>query len=86
MIEKEKLHSKKHLGKRRTIEIIIKIDSMRKDELLKYAQEIYLSKDDIDKKSFSFIQRALDIKLMNLREETTLSPMAVISELRPGEV
>ena len=67
-------------------DIILKIDGMGKQELSLYAQQVYMSKEDISKKAFSFIQRALDIKLMSLREETTLSPMAVMSELREGEV
>jgi len=54
---------------------------MDKQELISYAQKVYIAKEDMDKKAFTFIQRALDIKMMNLREETTLSPMAVWSEI-----
>ena len=67
-------------------EIIIKISKMDKSALINYSQKVYLSKADIDKKAFKFIERALDIQIMNLRDETTLSPLAVCSELREGEL
>jgi len=69
------------LKKEEVQEIIINISNMDKQELISYAQKVYIAKEDMDKKAFTFIQRALDIKMMNLREETTLSPMAVWSEI-----
>ena len=69
------------MKKQQVQEIIIKISSMDNQELISYAQKVYLSKEDINKKAFKFIQRALDIQTMNLKEETTLSPMAVYSEI-----
>lgn len=62
-------------------EIITNISEMNKQELINYAQKVYLSKDDMDEKAFKFIERALDIQFMNLKDETTLCPMVVCSEI-----
>jgi len=67
-------------------QIIIDISKMDKSELNKYAQKVYLSKDGIKPEAFSFIERALDIQLMNLCENTTISPLAICSEIREGEL
>ena len=73
--------TKKQLGS-----IINDISKMDKQELHSYAQKVYLSKEDINPKAFKFIQRAIDIQLIVLRDETTLSPMVVMSEIKEGDM
>ena len=62
-------------------EIIIKISNMDKSALINYSQKVYLSKTDIDKKAFKFIERALDLQMAGLMEITDISPIAVCSEI-----
>jgi len=69
------------MKKEQVQQIIINVSKMNKQELISYSQKVYMSKNDIDEKAFSFIERALDIRMMNLKEETTLCPMAVCSEI-----
>jgi len=74
------------MTKQKLKEIITKISSMDKQELIAYSQEVYMSKPDIAEKAFGFIERGLDIRMMQLQEVTELSPMVVLSELKEGEV
>ena len=61
--------------------IIFKISNMDKTELISYSQKVYLSKEDIDRKSFTFIERALDMQMARLCEFSNVSPIAVCSEI-----
>lgn len=58
---------------------------MERQELMNYSKKAYLAKSDIDKKAFNFIERALDIQMIELSDSTTSSPIIVRSELREGE-
>jgi len=69
-------------------EVKQKIESLRhmgKHEVETFAQKLYMAKDDIDEKAFSFLQKAVDIR-SNEIELMSQNPMAVMSELREGEV
>ena len=66
-------------------QIMINISKMERQELMNYSKKAYLAKSDIDKKAFNFIERALDIQMIELSDSTTSSPIIVRSELREGE-
>ena len=71
---------------RKKIESIIRnIAKCDKNELRDYATRLYMSKQDFDKKAWSFIERAIDIQEQNLNEQT-ISPLAVCSELKEDEL
>ena len=74
------------MNKKQLESIVKDISTMDKQELHSYAQKVYLSKEEIGEEAFKFIQRAIDIQLIVLRDETTLSPMVVMSEIKEGDM
>lgn len=71
--------------KKKVQSIIIKISTCTKTELREYATKLYMSKQDFDKKAWSFIERAIDIQERNLNEHI-ISPLAIGGELKEGEI
>jgi len=57
---------------------IIEISKMQKQELLSFASALSLSL--VDEKARNFMQRALDLRFMQL-QEVSVSPLAVVSEI-----
>jgi len=73
--EQQKKQIKKH---------IYKIDKMDKQELHKFAQDLYLAKEDLDAAVFKWTLRAIDIREVELQD--IISSDVVISELVMGEI
>jgi len=57
---------------------IIEISNMQKQELLSFACALSLS--PVNEKARKFMQRALDLRFMQL-QEVSVSPLAVVSEI-----
>ncbi len=74
------------MTKAKLAEQIKHIGTLNKRQLIAYSEKIYISQPNIAPKAFTFLKRAMDIQMMNLKDETDLSPMAVLSDLRMGEV
>ena len=74
------------MTKKKVKEIFTKLSSMGKTELLAYHCEIYKSKEHIPVKTFDIIERGFELRMANLCDITDIDPMAIISELRIGEV
>ena len=72
MNTKQKAHIKKQIES---------INEMGHSQLILFVQELYLAKPNMNEEVFKWIMRAADIKIMELREETTMSPLVVMSEL-----
>ena len=63
-----------------------KINEMDISKLNLFVQELYLSKPYMDEVVFKWTMRGADIKAMELRESTTMSPMVVLSEFRGDDL
>jgi len=63
-----------------------KIDVMEAHELRVYMQNLYLSKEALGIEVFTWLLRAGELQMANLMQRASVSAMAVISELREGEL
>jgi len=71
--------------KERIRKITIRISTCNRTELRDYATRLYMSKQDFDTKTWSFIERAIDMQERNLNEHI-ISPLAISGELKEGEI
>ena len=62
------------------------INEMDMNELRKFAQKWHLAKTDLDEEVFNFVLRGVDIKMMELKEQTDMSPLIVMSELNGEDI
>lgn len=70
------------MTKEKLEEKIYKIQNMQSDELAEFAQKVSLA--DLDRKSQTFLFRAIEIRQIELEEQS--SPFVVASEFKVGEI
>lgn len=63
-----------------------KIDVMDLTELRSFAQNFYLSKEDIDKEVFKSVENEMDKKIANLMEMTNITSNVETSEIKLDEL
>ena len=57
------------------------IAEMEKPKLLLFTQQLYLAKPDMDSVVFEWTLRGCDARMMELRDESSMSPLVVLSDL-----
>ncbi len=62
------------------------INEMDNGKLCLFVQELYMLKPNMDEIVFKFTMRGADIHAHNIRHNTTVTAMVVLSELKEGEV
>jgi hypothetical protein len=65
--------------------IFKKLESCTQGELKEYATSLYMQKQEFDKRTWGFIQKAIDIQEEYFKHNS-FSPVVVPSELKEGEV
>ena len=61
---------------------IQKIDKMDKQQLIQYSQSVDANKHILNKTVYSYLTRAIDIHMMRLMDNTTMSAMVVMSDIK----